>query len=145
IWGIYYHFYIDNHALELLQAQSKKLRKLATSIEAWHRAGYGRLLRFCDNETFVSVREIWKSYCLSDLSPSGKDLYNTRFEAGIQKALAAKVAFSGKGHVITGLRSAGPTSLQAAQDLPGLHQYFWDHGVTGEAVGKKNPNPMCAP
>ncbi|KAG9231541.1 hypothetical protein BJ875DRAFT_498233 [Amylocarpus encephaloides] len=142
IWSFYYHLYIDDQALELLQAQSRKLRELATSIEPWHRSVYGRLLRFCDNGTFVSVREIWKSYDLSDLSQIEKELYKTRFEAGIQKSLPARTAYLAKRNAFKCLWSASPAGFLALKDLSNLHQYFWGDGAPAR---EGNPNPMFGP
>ena len=148
IWNIYYHLFLDNDSLELLQLQSKKLHTLSASIQSWHDSNYGGFLRFCDHETLTRVREIWNSYNTADLSEGKKASYDKRFKSTIQNAEDARKALLGQGLVLTGLRSAAPLSIQSMEDLPGLFQSFWNHGTTngdGESLSKsKQSNPMFA-
>lgn len=144
IWDIYYHFFLGDSALSLLIAQSKKLCSLAVSMKSWQDGKYGKLLRFCDQGTFNMVRQVWSSHFTSDLTQSEKKDYDRRFEIGLEKAVKARLAHNASTIVLTGLRSAAPASLQALQDLPKLHQHFWDHGTSGEELRVKNPNPMFA-
>jgi hypothetical protein len=142
IWDIYYHFFLGDSAL--LIAQSKKLCSLAVSMKSWQDGKYGKLLRFCDQGTFNMVRQVWSSHFISDLTQSEKKDYDRRFEIGLEKAVKARLAHNASAIVLTGLRSAAPASLQALQDLPKLHQHFWDYGTSGEELRVKNPNPMFA-
>jgi hypothetical protein len=148
IWNIYYHLFLDPKSLDALQNQSKKLHTYASSIQSWHDSKYGRFLRFCDQGTFARVRNIWSFYSTSGPTGSEKADYNERFKLGIQKAVNAKKWFLGSGPVITGVRSAAPVGLQSMQDVPELHQHFWDHGITDKDPDilseAKFPNPMFA-
>lgn len=147
-WNIYYHLFLDPQSLEVLEDQSKKLYTHAASMQGWHNSKYGRLLRFCDQGTLARVREIWKSYDISELTEEERTAYNKRFEHGIQKVIENKEGFFGSGTVLTGIRSAAPAGVQAVKDLPALYQHFWDHGITDQDPGiishAKHPNPMFA-
>lgn len=148
IWNIYYHLFLDDQSLKLLQAQSKKLHDLASSIDGWHGSKYGKLLRFSDTVTLKRIREVWGSYHTSALTEDEKATYDKRFKAGIQKSVEARNRLMGTGLVLTGYRSAAPVSAQSIMDLPQQFQYFWDHGVTDKdprTLSKaKHSNPMFA-
>ncbi|KAJ9660986.1 hypothetical protein H2201_006714 [Coniosporium apollinis] len=148
IWDIYYHFYLETKSLKLLQLQSKKLCALSTSLHSWHSSEYGRLLRFCDQSTFIKVKEIWSSYAATtDLGEDEQARYDKQFVSVIQKAVDTRVDRLGKsGIVLTGFRSTAPVGPQSLKDLPGLHQQYWDHGTTDGGDGRKATcsNPMFA-
>lgn len=151
IWNIYYHLYLDNTSLELVQTQSKKLHALSPSIHSWHDSKYGKLLRICDEDTLTKVRETWKSYSSSNLSEIKKEIYDERFRLGIQRARDLQADLLGPDLVysLAGFRSAAPVGLQSIKDFHDLHQRFWDHGITDQDRGgvpeTRHPNPMFAP
>jgi hypothetical protein len=98
----------------------------------------------------IGIREFWNPYSTSDLTEDEKVTYDRRFKSNIQKAIDAKVGFLGDtGLVLTGYRSAAPTSVQSINDLPELYEYYWDHGSTdgdpSSLSEAKHPNPMFAP
>ncbi len=146
IWSIYYHLYLDDRSLTLLQTQSKKLHDLSGSIDSWRDSRYGKLIRFGDTVTLKRIREVWGSYATSDLTEDENLAYEKRFKAGIQKAVDARNRLMGPALVITGYRSAAPVGAQSLLDLPHLFQHFWDHGVTDKdpsTLSKaKHSNPM---
>src|SRR5450432_1917523 len=125
IWNIYYHMFLDQESLELLEVQSKKLHELAKSIEGWHSSKYGELLRFCDKGSLEKVREVWGSYDISELSKTERTVYDKRFKDGIQKAADAMSRLHGHGIVMTSLRSTAPAFLPSQADLPQLFQNYW--------------------
>lgn len=152
IWNIYYHLYLDSKSLRLVQSQAKMLHTLSASIQSWHDSKYGRVFRLCDQGTFEEIREIWRAYNTADLSVSERKYYLQRFKLGIQRAVDMQSTYFGSGKVgliLTGCRSAAPTTLQSMVDVPELHQYFWDHGITdnddGALTQAMHPNPMFAP
>ena len=148
LWNIYYHLFLDKDSLNLVQTQSQKLYTLSTSIKCWHDSKYGTFLRFCDQGTLATIREIWMSYCTMELSTDEKTSYDERFKSGIQKAKDAKFRFTGHGTVLTGFRSAAPVVTRSLRDLTELHEQFWDHGIMDRApevmTKAKHPNPMFA-
>ncbi|KAK3171305.1 hypothetical protein OEA41_003389 [Lepraria neglecta] len=148
IWNIYYHLFLDNESLELLQSQSRKLHNLSTSIRSWHDSKYGRFLRVCDEGTLVRIREIWKSYSVDDMNEDTKKSYRQRFKSDIQRAADKKADLLGYGPVMTGFRSAAPVSIQSLEHLPKLYEQFWENGTTygdSNSLSKApHPNPMFA-
>lgn len=132
IWNIYYHLFLDDASLELLENQSKKLCALAGSTTSWHDSEYGRLIRFCDQRTLKVVREIWSTQSISDLKKDERENYAKRYKSSIQKSLELKRQFCGDGLIMTGFRSAAPVSMESLKDLPTLHKRYWDHGITDD-------------
>ena len=147
IWSIYYHVFLDNKSLELLRVQVQKLTSLCVSIQEWHTSKYGRLLKICDQGTFLRVRKIWDSYASLISTGDDKTYSNQRFESQMQKARERQIQ-NCPGINLTGFRSAAPLSTPALHDLGKLFQHFWKHGVTDQDHGSlsqaKLPNPMFA-
>jgi hypothetical protein len=121
LWNIYYHLYPHEKPLVLVQAQAKKLHCLSPSIDSWPASKYSNLLRICDQKTLIRVREIWKSYCTTDLNKDERSTHDDHFKFRIQKALDAKARFLDHGLVLTGFRSAAPVGVQSASDLSELY------------------------
>ncbi|EON66261.1 hypothetical protein W97_05654 [Coniosporium apollinis CBS 100218] len=71
--------------------------------------------------------------------------YEKHFRAVIQKAVDIRVDRLGsRGVVFTGFRSTAPVIVQSLDNLPHLHQQYWDHGTTDSSDQAKFPNPMFA-
>ncbi|EEH47199.2 uncharacterized protein PADG_03297 [Paracoccidioides brasiliensis Pb18] len=143
LWNIYYHLFIDDKSLGLLESQIKKLCRLSNSLRHWHRSKYGRLLRFCDSKTLALVGDVWYSY----IHASDKVLYVTGFRSAIQACLEVKAATLGPGIEVNGARSAAPNAAGAIRDLPGLHSRYWKNGSTSNDPKASNvhANPTLAP
>lgn len=148
IWNIYYHLFLDDKSLELLENQSKKLCALAASTASWHDSEYGRLLRFCDQRSLKVVREIWSSQLISDLTKAERADYSKHYKSSINKSIEMRRHFVGDGLISTGLRSAAPVSIESLEDLPTLHKRYWDQGITDDDPKNLSqatqPNPMFA-
>ena len=145
IWQIYYHVYLDDKALKLLQSQAKKLSDLATTLESWKDGKYGKIMTFCDEGTFTMVKKLWEEYGRCDRTKSEQTKYDNDFKAGIEDALGKKKDLGGAGLNLTAPRSAAPTSSTAIQDIPKAHDYYWKHGKTDRNPSKlpkdRRPNP----
>jgi MYND finger len=149
IWNIYYHLYLDDSSLQLLDSQAQKLLSLSGTLQAWNDGRYGRILRFCDRGTFAKVKTIWAGYTTEGLAPQDKSRRHDQHEANIQKARAVKERFVGESVVLSGVRSAAPAGVHAMIDLPTLHNSFWKDGITGKQSGDGiekpiHPNPFFA-
>jgi hypothetical protein len=42
LWEVYYHLYLDETAIDLLQTQVKKLMTASTSLQPWQASSYAR-------------------------------------------------------------------------------------------------------
>lgn len=145
IWNIYYHLYLDDESLELLDSQALKLLALADTLENWNAGQYGRAIRFCGQRTLSKVKSVWTGYSIKHLSPHEKLDRQNRYQRMIDKARAAKKEMMGGAISMSGLRSTAPAGVQAWQDLLTLHNYFWEHGTVNldEDRNRKpeHPNP----
>ncbi|EER45679.1 conserved hypothetical protein [Histoplasma capsulatum var. duboisii H88] len=143
LWDIYYHLFVDDKSLSVLESQVKKLYRLSTSLRHWHKTKYGRFLRFCDSKTLALVRDVWYSY----IHVSDKAAYTTSFRNAIQTCLDVKAVASGSGIDLSGVRSAAPNGVQALKDIPSLHARYWKNGTTssGSKAANVHPNPTLAP
>jgi hypothetical protein len=150
IWNIYYHFYLDESSLEILSNHARRLVSLSTSIDAWHRTTYGRILRFCDLSTFTRVTALWRSYCVQDLNESRRSTFNRLLEANLERAKEAKAYYVGSEnvHVNTGIRSAAPVGLAYAENAHVSYQHYWKFGSTSHdplmLTKTTLPNPLFA-
>ncbi|KKZ65717.1 hypothetical protein EMCG_08475 [[Emmonsia] crescens] len=143
LWNIYYHLFIDDKSLSLLESQVKMLCRFSSSLRVWHKSKYGRFLRFCDSKTLDLVRNVWYSY----IHVSDKTTYTASFRSAIQACLDVKAATTGNGIDLSGACAAAPNALQALKDLPGLHSRYWKNGSTSNDPKAPNvrPNPTLAP
>ncbi len=148
IWNVYYHLHLNTSSLQLVQSQAKKLHLLSASMQSWHDSKYGKSIRLCAQQTLNELRNIWKAYDTSDLSGQEQISYDQSFKRGIEKAVYLRGQVLGHSQVLTGCRSAAPTTLQSVKELPKLYQHFWDHGITHtdhECLSQaRHSNPMFA-
>jgi hypothetical protein len=150
IWNIYYHFYLDESSLKILNDQAKKLLSLSASMDAWHDTPYGHILRFCDLSTFSRVRALWRSYGMQDLNEKRRTAFNSLLEANIQRAKEVKAHYVGSenAYVTTGIRSAAPIGIAYAENAHISYQHYWKYGSTShdpQILAKTNlPNPLFA-
>ena len=145
IWNIYYHLYLDDDSLRLLDSQAVKLASLSVTLERWNTGQYGHALRFCDQRTFAKIKAVWTAYSSEQLDQEEKLNRRQRYQATIDKARAAKKQMMGESVSYSGVRSGSPIGIQALRDLPTIHDYFWAHGTVNLGEDTKNqpkhPNP----
>ncbi|KAF2669079.1 hypothetical protein BT63DRAFT_470575 [Microthyrium microscopicum] len=136
IWSIYYELRIKNAALDLLRKQAKKLATLAGSIHKWHASQYGKMLRFCDDSTLDSVKNVWFSYyrvlllpeperqsLLKSLEDEAQKHFRVHALRSNSKDLERRAAIlSGSG------RSAAQMGIASLKDITLYHPYYWNYG-----------------
>jgi hypothetical protein len=150
IWNIYYHFYLDDASLKILNDQAKVLVSLSTSLDVWHGTMYGRILRFCDLSTFIRVKALWESYCMHDSDEEGRTAFNCLLEANIRRAKEVKAHYvrGDNKYMLTGMRSAGPVGVEYAENAHKSYRHYWEYGTTSydpEILRKTTlPNPLFA-
>jgi len=147
IWNIYYHLHLDRESYHVLQDQSEKLYALSSSIESWHQSKYGAILKICDAISIAGIRKTWKSYCIERMKGESYTGYESCFDSSLRRAKETRKARLGNGYVYTGFRSSAPVSLHSLEDLPRLHQHFWDTGtMDGRDIAQSaaHPNPTFA-
>ncbi|KAF1844445.1 uncharacterized protein K460DRAFT_358043 [Cucurbitaria berberidis CBS 394.84] len=148
IWNTYYHFYLDEQSLKILNDQAKKLASLSNSMREWHDTAYGRILRFCDSSTLTRVRALWRSYSMQDSAQEAKADFNRLLEANLQRARDVKAYYIKDGYVTTATRSAAPLGVQSMEAAHESYQHYWKHGSTSQdpkvLAETIHPNPLFA-
>ncbi|KAK6065235.1 hypothetical protein SCUP234_12650 [Seiridium cupressi] len=139
-WDIYFHFKISEPCLERLQAQAGKLYSQSETLQDWQNSEYGKFIKFCDTDSMVKVRGLWKFY---------RSIMDDAELANLESRLRTAKGFRGTEREnlnITSLRSASPVFIDAVQDLPDLHNHYWEHGSTDTdpkvLASAKHLNPM---
>lgn len=146
LWNIYYHFYLDDNDLKILQCQARKLLDVSISAQSWQNGPYGQTLQFFDESTRSSVREIWKTYCSQDVAGPQKADHIFLERLKNAKNLAQKVV--GEGSVLSAVRSVAPMAIKALSDVSAIYERYWKHGVLSwnesVLINSCRPNPMIA-
>ncbi|KAG8739647.1 hypothetical protein FRC10_005349 [Ceratobasidium sp. 414] len=140
VWDIFYHFKINDQAIEILVRQSQRLYEHARNIETWRQSSYGSFLQLIDSRTLCELRRHWSHYAEFPSLPSSR-LDKLRREQTIfsQNIIKNKPANIGPS------RSAGMLWLQAATPMADLYKHYWKTGTTSNLAGDiekaKNLNP----
>ena len=67
-----------------------KLVSSAVDLESWKQSTYGKNIRICDSSTLDDVREVWKSYCVLDISPDQRVENSKCFAESLSRARALR-------------------------------------------------------
>ena len=146
---MYYHLFLNEHDIQYLSHQAKKLLQLSDSLETWNAGIYGNTIQFCNKSTLQSLASVWETYCWLDLSDSERAFSTQRLKDQVQKTQQISKEYYGKANTdLTVVRSAAPLSLEALMKMPNSYDYFWKHGTFSEdsdvLQSTKLPNPMVA-
>lgn len=141
IGDMYHQMYLDGDALDLLMAHTPKLLGLATSLQSWRASTYGKLLRFCDEDTFRLFKTVWTFFLAGGRDSEGNCDFDKNLRDHIEKALDGKKVYLGAGGVVTCLRLALPVASHGIKDLPTLHNEYWTKSTIGKTTAAKNANP----
>jgi hypothetical protein len=145
LWNIFYHLYIPEDSLALLQNQASLLLTASESMEAWRTSDFN-YISFTDRHTLNTVRVFWGKYLKTkDYSKKELKVFSNRVRTQLKATYSERI---GDGAIIRGLRSAGPLYLSAADALSEAFVKYWATGVTGgnkedlQALGDGIANPM---
>ncbi|KAK5017119.1 hypothetical protein LTR16_002140 [Cryomyces antarcticus] len=151
LWNIFYHVFIPESDLAVLQKQSDKLLKLTTSADVWSSSPYGSWTCFLDEHTRFAVRKIWSQYAETvNFTKLERNNLERRGREGFAKIYKTKVQGMTTMH---GARSAGAHALAAIETTSEAFRQYWKTGVVGGnredllALGKGGTgrvNPMFA-
>ncbi|KND93187.1 hypothetical protein TOPH_02062 [Tolypocladium ophioglossoides CBS 100239] len=144
LWDIYYHLYLDDRTAGLVLRQAEKVLALLESVEAWTSSPYGRILKFCDRDTFDDVRRICQRV-LHGARQRDKD-YQKTFTRNLKVTSDCREHTVGKSVTnISSMRSAAPLSLRSQAELPKASPQYWSEGtVVPNRRSAQLPNPMFA-
>lgn len=131
LWSIFYHFFIDEAAYDLLVSQCSKLVELSTELETWNTSQYSSFLRISSRFTLSALNRLWTLYAAtSTFSADQRRQFKDTFLEGMKH--------TGRGHefVFSASRGAGPVAHLAWTLCSEAHKYFWETGVTHEQQGE---------
>ncbi|KAI9852266.1 MAG: hypothetical protein M1838_001308 [Thelocarpon superellum] len=147
-WDLFYHLYVPQSSLSVLQTEVAKLLSVSESPEAWNSSPYGRFLRFLSWDTLREVRQIWLRYAQTwHFTAEELQQYETRARAGMEDNFKKYE----NTRVLHGVRSAGAMWSQAAATMSHAFARYWASGVVaGNAADVRRlgqqgrVNPMFA-
>ncbi|KAI5924188.1 hypothetical protein F4810DRAFT_666124 [Camillea tinctor] len=144
LWNIYYHLHLDEQSQQLLCSQAKKLYDASETKETWAQSRYGSQFKMCDTATLSEVRKMWDAYKANPVGRSEIKALRDRLDAIVHKSREYK---NDNPLDLTriNIRAASPAHIAATNDLPKLHNHYWQYGsTTMSAEGRereKFPNP----
>ncbi|KAF2839031.1 hypothetical protein M501DRAFT_756096 [Patellaria atrata CBS 101060] len=150
LWNIFYHVFIPESDLKLLQEQSAKLAELAVTSASWASSNYGNWIKFLDNDTLEHVRSFWTQYAETRyFTTAHKDEFERQYRHEFkQTAIRTKSSL-----VLSGIRSAGPHIEEAGERMSDCFKKYWATGVVAGNRsdvmalgngGKGHVNPLIA-
>ncbi|CAI6096017.1 unnamed protein product [Clonostachys chloroleuca] len=144
-WKLYYHLYITDDDLSALRNHARRLCRLSSSLQDWHRGPYGRVIRFTDRRSLAQVRELWQQYALPR-SGNSLSTFESHYHYWLQKSIGIR---STRGDCTGNLRSIYPGGIGHAKELKALKSEFWED-LPKRHKAYRNPdvdvrfNPMFA-
>lgn len=146
-WDAYYHLYLDDTVVQILEQHINDLLLLSASINEWRDSRFGSKFRFSDVATLQSIREIWSKYGAA-MADRDSEQYRSNFETALKKSKEYKDATVGSGSLAYwGARSAAPLGLQALMDdeLKTTLDARWEmHTMDSASKTPQVPNPLFA-
>ncbi|KAF5333140.1 hypothetical protein D9611_002813 [Ephemerocybe angulata] len=130
VWKIYLDVFIDKESFDLIVAQCTKLVDLSSSMERWGSHPYGTFVKFCTEDTMVTLRQYWERYLFKDRDAAAakpavlkdlKDVYDKKMANSL---------------VMTSGRSAGVMLLEMGTLGTDHFKHYWDEGVTDVEPGE---------
>ncbi|KAH7314010.1 hypothetical protein B0J17DRAFT_773410 [Rhizoctonia solani] len=125
LWEIFYHFKIDDRALNIITRQSQELYECAQSAETWSQSRFGPFIKMVDTKTLGELRRSWKNW--AD--------YSNLHAARKAKILKTQVSYAKSQPQASALaagpsRSAGMLWPQAMIPVSDLFRKYWETGTT---------------
>lgn len=150
LWNLYYHLFLDQESIRILQDHVTKLLAASVSLVQWRNSEYGAKFRFTSSSTLASVRHVWAKY-----AEASAKVDNTQYRADFQAALSHTKDFKTaqfsqhdtKSLVYGRARAAAPLGMQAmrAADLSTALDAWLENGTAGPVPDNTNiPNPLFA-
>ena len=137
-WRIFYHFYLDSDALQVLISQCRTLIQSSTDLTTWNESIYGKYLRFCTEQSMVELRAHWELYLSLDLLPEPqKRALRKSFTSSMKETQKKADQYN-----MRVVRATGPLISPTAHNADlDLFQSFWSTGVM---KGRSYPNPPAS-
>lgn len=145
LWNIYYHFYLNDGDIRLIEEQTVKLLSLSLSLQDWLAGPYGATLRFGDEKTLSLIRGVWANY-VGALQQKNTQSYKNPFESSLKLARSIHNPLKGSKKAVS--QSCSPCTMQIGQHLVEATEQHWQTGLSGplpaEGTADMIPNPLFA-
>jgi hypothetical protein len=149
MWNIYYHFYLDEPDILVLESQADKLRTLSQTLQAWHTGPYGATLRFCDEATLLLVHAVWAKYAGEARTLRlDEDSRRAFFEDNLRTARWKQHHHAKRTSRQDVSRSCAPLVTQLSDKLLFSAEQHWKTGLAGSVPlpnAAKNKTPIPNP
>ena len=152
LWNIFYHLFVPDKELALLQDHASSLVQYSESIDTWSSSSYGKAIKFLNWNTLFEVRRFWSLYAgTKDASTIEAQALEARVKKTINASILSRFEGDNQALISHGVRSAGANSMSAFQLMSNAFQRYWHTGVVAgndEDVaslgpnGRGNMNPM---
>ena len=143
LWNVYYHLFLDEETVRVLEAHLARLLAASTSVKDWKESDFGENFRFCNASTLSYVRHVWHAYA-ECLEKKDQDQYRADFDAAVRHSHTYKDTFLGGDATVAGsLHAAAPLGLQVSKEMKIALKSWWEKGTTGLVPANTNvPNPL---
>ena len=112
LWNIYYHLYLDEASLKVLERQVARLLAVSKGIDEWKQSVYGKVLVACDVATLRAVRAVWTRFANEASAKKSKErLKNFTYAIQVSKQFRDQ-RWSPKLLDLTAARSAAPLASE---------------------------------
>ncbi len=131
VWDIFYHLYIPDADLGILQDHAERLLNASTSTNVWMSSQYGKFVHFLSESTLTRVRKCWLQYAeTKNLTSTQKIALDQRARAAIISTYRGRIGDPGT-KTLHGIRSAGAHFTNALETMPSAFEEYWRTGVAG--------------
>ncbi|KAL8783007.1 MAG: hypothetical protein Q9195_009512 [Heterodermia aff. obscurata] len=123
VWNIFYHLFVPDRALAILQEHARCLLRASESWETWNSSPFGCFIGFLSKDSLASIRKFWISY--STEHECGQ------FEKKARNAISERSQEISEFTAMHGVRATGPFWIDAVKTMAHTYREFWKTGVVG--------------
>ena len=128
LWNIFYHIYLPNDDVAVLQDHASRLVTISETIATWSSSQYGNAVNFISEASLAELRRFWQKYAETELY-SREEVVS--FEASARSGLASinEELLNPMAGGLRGYRSTGAHSLSSAESMQDAMKAYWRTGV----------------
>ncbi|KAK2757661.1 hypothetical protein FQN54_004630 [Arachnomyces sp. PD_36] len=129
LWNVFYHFYVKDCDLGMINYHAKVLVRSSESMEIWSSSKVGKIIGILSQDTLTQLRSFWLRYInATDLNEREMKVWEIAFRQG---AKAARYGAIDRPLYLDAFRSGGVHFGRALPVLAACLQAYWETGVVG--------------
>ncbi|KAI9698572.1 MAG: hypothetical protein M1820_007462 [Bogoriella megaspora] len=126
LWCLYYHLFVTDNVLRLIQDQACELANASGSLDTWAASRYGKVFRFTNEASLARVRALWTQY----LDTRNMSLVEVKqYETTTRSVINTIATIQSKQKTLQGYRSTGLHSTHRLEDMSNACEAYWKTGV----------------